>query len=69
VVQRHRTETQRGGKRAMVASILVDAVKFVVLFAAVIAVIFVFPFLMMVVFRRIFLGNPDGPLSTIRRVK
>ncbi len=53
----------------MVASILVDAVKFVVLFAAVLAIIFIFPFLLMVVFRRIFLGNPGGPLSTIRRVK
>ncbi len=53
----------------MVASILVDAVKFVALFAAVLAIIFIFPFLLMVVFRRIFLGNPEGPLSTIRRVK
>jgi hypothetical protein len=51
------------------ANILIDAVKFVALFAAVLAVMFLFPFLMMVFFRRFFLGNPDGKLDTIRRVK
>jgi hypothetical protein len=53
----------------MVANVLVDAVKFVALFGAVLAVMFLFPFLMMIFFRRFFLGNPDGKLDTIRRVK
>jgi hypothetical protein len=55
--------------RAMVANVLVDLVKFVVLFAAVLALMFVFPFLLMVFFRRFFLGNPEGKLNTIRKVK
>lgn len=53
----------------MVANILVDGVKFIALFAAVLAVMFLFPFLLMVFFRRFFLGNPEGTLNTIRRVK
>jgi hypothetical protein len=54
---------------AMVANVLAEGVKFVALFAAVLAVMFLFPFLMMVFFRRFFLGNPDGKLNTIRKVK
>lgn len=53
----------------MVANILIDGVKFVALFAAVLAVMFVFPFLMMVFFRRFCLGSPSGKLDTIRKVK
>jgi hypothetical protein len=61
--------TQRGGVRAMVANVLVDTVKFVALFGGVLLVMFLFPFLMMVFFRRFFLGNPEGKLNTIRKVK
>jgi hypothetical protein len=61
--------TQWGGVRAMVANVLTEGVKFIALFAAVLAVMFLFPFLMMVFFRRFFLGNPDKKLDTIRRVK
>ena len=53
----------------MVANVLAEGVKFVALFAAVLAVMFLFPFLMMVFFRRFFLGNPDKKLNTIRKVK
>lgn len=53
----------------MVANILMDVVRFVGLFAAVLAVIFLFPFIMMVFFRRFFLGNPEKDLNSIRRVK
>lgn len=53
----------------LVANILIDGAKFIALFAAVLAVMFLFPFLMMVFFRRVFLGNPEGKLDTIRRVK
>jgi len=63
------TRTQRGGMQAMVANILLDLARFVGLFAAVLAIIFIFPFVMMVFFRRTFLGNPEKNLDTIRRVK
>ncbi|MDQ6601356.1 MAG: hypothetical protein M3176_13750 [Chloroflexota bacterium] len=53
----------------MVANILLDLVRFVGLFAAVLAIMFVFPFIMMIFFRRFSLGNPDKDLNTIRRVK
>ncbi len=53
----------------MLANVLVDAVKFVGLFAGILAIMFVFPFLMMIFFRRFFLGNPEGKLNTIRKVK
>lgn len=53
----------------MVANVLLDAVKFVALFGGVLVVMFLFPFLMMIFFRRFFLGNPEGKLDTIRRVK
>jgi hypothetical protein len=53
----------------MVANVLAEGVKFVALSAAVLAVMFLFPFLMMVFLRRFFLGNPDGKLDTIRKVK
>ncbi len=53
----------------MVANILLDLVRFVGLFAAVLAIIFIFPFILMVFFRRFFLGNPEKDLNTIRRVK
>jgi hypothetical protein len=53
----------------MVANVLVEGVKFIALFAAVLAVMFVFPFLLMVFFRRFFLGNPGDKLNTIRKVK
>jgi hypothetical protein len=55
------------GMRAMVlfASALGEAARFIGLFAAVIVVGFLFPFVMMAVFRAIFLGNPDK-LNTIR---
>ena len=55
--------------RAMVANVSGRRVKFIALFAAVLAVMFVFPFLLMVFFRRFFLGNPDKKLNTIRKVK
>jgi hypothetical protein len=54
---------------AMVANILLDLARFVGLFAAVLAIMFIFPFVMMVFFRRFFLGNPEKDLNTIRRVK
>jgi hypothetical protein len=55
------------GMRAMVvfASALGDAVRFIGLFAVVLIVGFLFPFVMMAVFRAIFLGNPTK-LNTIR---
>lgn len=53
----------------MVANIVVDLARFVGLFAAVLAIMFVFPFIMMIFFRRFFLGNPEKNLNTIRRVK
>jgi len=53
----------------MVANVLVDLVKFVGLFAGVLAIMFFFPFVLMIFFRRVFLGNPDSRLDTIRKVK
>ncbi len=53
----------------MVANVLVDLVKFVELFAGVLAIMFFFPFVLMIFFRRVFLGNPDSRLDTIRKVK
>lgn len=53
----------------MVANIVLDLVRFVGLFAVVLAIIFIFPFVMMVFFRRFFLGNPEKDLNSIRRVK
>ncbi|GEM_PF-6458512 len=53
----------------MVANILLDGARFVGLFAAVLAIMFIFPFIMMIFFRRFFLGNPEKNLNTIRRVK
>jgi hypothetical protein len=55
--------------QAMVANIVLDLARFVGLFAAVLAIMFVFPFVMMVFFRRFFLGNPEKDLNSIRRVK
>lgn len=56
------------GRRAMVASLIGETARFVALFAAVIAVIVVFPFLLMVVFRVLFLGNPEK-LRTIKKYR
>lgn len=53
----------------MVANVLVDLGKFVVLFGVVLAIMFVFPFVMMAFFRRFCLGSPDKHLNTIRKVK
>ncbi len=53
----------------MVANILLDLVRFVGLFAAVLAIMFIFPFILMIFFRRFCLGNPQKDLNTIRRVK
>jgi hypothetical protein len=55
------------GMRAMVlyASLIGEIVRFVGLFAAVILVCLVFPFVLMLIFRAIFLGNPEK-LNTIR---
>jgi len=47
------------------ASVIGEIARFVGLFAAVLVVCFLFPFVMMWVFRGIFLGNPDK-LNTIR---
>lgn len=49
----------------MVASLIGESVRFIGLFVAVIAVGFVFPFLLMFVFRLLFLGNPEK-LRTIK---
>jgi hypothetical protein len=55
------------GMRAMVvyASLIGEIAKFVGMFAAVIVVGLVFPFLLMFILRAMFLGNPDK-LNTIR---
>ena len=53
----------------MVANIILDLARFVGLFAIVLAIIFIFPFVMMVFFRGFFLGNPEKNLNSIRRVK
>jgi ABC-type Mn2+/Zn2+ transport system permease subunit len=49
------------GMRAMVvlASLIGEAAKFVGMFAAAVVICLVFPFVMMVVFRATFLGNPN----------
>lgn len=53
----------------MVANILADSGKFIVLLAAVLAIGVVFPFVLMIFFRAVSLGSPTDKLNTIRKVK
>lgn len=53
----------------MVASVVIEAVKFVGFLGGVVAVMFVFPFILMWLFRHFALGTQRDHLNTIRKIR